>query len=121
MESMNRRISKNLLYNYILQVITILLPLALTPYLTRVIGATGIGEYAYTYSIAQYFVLAATLGTGIYGTRQIAYVRNNEKELKSTFWSIFILRFMISAITIVVYVIFFPFSLMSDEYIFYCK
>lgn len=41
--------------------LTILLPLVTTPYLSRVLGAENIGIYGYTISIVTYFILFGTL------------------------------------------------------------
>ena len=43
---------KNLIYNIIYQLLILILPLITMPYVSRVLGADGIGTYSYTYSIA---------------------------------------------------------------------
>ena len=103
-------IRKNLLYNFLLQAATLFLPLILTPYLTRTIGPTGIGTYSYTNSIVQYFVLAGTLGTTLYGTRQIAYARSDADRLARTFWQMFALRSIMLIITTSTYVAIYYYS-----------
>ena len=100
-------ISKNLLYNLIYQIITLILPLITIPYVSRILGAEGIGIYSYTSSITQYFILLATLGISMYGNRQIAYIRNNKNDLNKTFWSILILRLITTSIAFLFYVIIF--------------
>lgn len=52
---------KNFIYNMGYQVLLIGSSLILAPYLSRVIGAEGIGIYSYTYSIAVMFGIAANL------------------------------------------------------------
>ena len=54
---MKKSIAKNYIYNLIYQMLTILLPLITTPYLSRVLGSENIGIYGYTFSIVTYFVL----------------------------------------------------------------
>ncbi|MDD3228841.1 MAG: flippase [Oscillospiraceae bacterium] len=103
-------IRENLLYNFLLQAATLVLPLILTPYLTRTIGPVGIGTYSYTNSIVQYFVLAGTLGTALYGTRQIAYARCDADRLARTFWQVFALRAIMLIITTTVYVAIYYYS-----------
>ena len=83
---MKKSIAKNYIYNLIYQMLTILLPFITTPYISRVLGATNIGIYGYTYSIITYFVLLGSLGIALYGQREIAYVQNNKKELTNKFW-----------------------------------
>ena len=91
---------KNLLINAFQQLVTYILPFVTVPYLTRVIGANGIGIYSYTNSIVHYFILIGTIGLTLYGTRQIAYVRDNEKELEEEFWKVFFLRLFFSSFSL---------------------
>ena len=74
-----KSLTKNYIYNLIYQVLTLVLPLITTPYLSRVLGATPIGIYSYTYSIVSYFLLFGALGVGLYGQREIAYVSDDKK------------------------------------------
>ena len=69
------KIIKNYFYNVGYQVLVLILPLITTPYVSRVLGPEGVGINAYTNSIAQYFILLASLGISLYGNREIAYVR----------------------------------------------
>ena len=66
------QIAKNYLYNVIYQVFIIIVPLLTIPYLSRILGPSGIGINSYTNSIVQYFVLFGSIGVGLYANRQIA-------------------------------------------------
>lgn len=57
-----KSISTNYIYNLIYQIFIIILPIITTPYLSRVLGAEGIGIYSYTTSIITYFTLVGSLG-----------------------------------------------------------
>lgn len=97
-----KSISKNYLYQLSYQILALIIPLITTPYISRVLGAEGIGIYSFTYSIATYFVLFGSLGIAMYGQREIAYVQDNKEERTKLFWEIAILRIClmtISAIT----------------------
>ena len=85
-------IKKNFLYNSLYQILVMFIPLITTPYISRVLGAQGVGTYSYAYSIANYFVLFIMLGLNNYGNRTIARVRDNEEKLSKTFWSIYALQ-----------------------------
>ena len=99
-------VKKNFIYNSLYQILTILLPLITTPYLSRVLGADGIGEYSYHYSIAKYFVLFAMLGLNNYGNRTIAAIRDDKEKLSKTFSSIYVMQCLTSIIVALVYLIF---------------
>lgn len=99
-------IKKNFIYNFMYQILTMILPIITAPYIARVLGTEGIGIYSYTYSIVYYFMLFAMLGLNNYGNRQIAKVRKNKKELSKTFSSIYFMQLMISSIMIIIYIIY---------------
>jgi len=86
------KVVKNYLYNASYQVFILLVPLITTPYLARVLGPKGVGINSYTNSIIQYFILFGSIGVNLYGNRQIAFVRDNRKELTQTFYEIFFMR-----------------------------
>ena len=89
---MKKSIAKNYIYNLIYQLLTILLPLITTPYLSRVLGAEPIGIYGYTISIVTYFILFGSLGIAMYGQREIAYKQNDKKSRTKIFLEIIIVR-----------------------------
>lgn len=93
----------NYIFNLLYQVIAIALPLVTTPYLSRVLGADGIGQYSFAQSIVSYFALAAALGTTLYGQRQIARASSDPEERSRVFWEIFILRLFGALIAALVY------------------
>lgn len=105
----NNKLVKNYIYNTLYQILVLLSPLITTPYISRVLGATGIGIYSYAQSIATYFVLVGAVGTTLYGQREIAYVQNNLKKRTEIFWEITIFRFIAVVICTIVYYFIFAF------------
>ena len=99
-------VKRNFIYNSIYQILLIILPIITTPYISRVIGAEGLGTYSYSYSIASCFALICVLGVGDYGSRSIAKVRDDKNELNKTFWSIYSLQLITSVIGISAYLIY---------------
>ena len=98
-----KSIAKNYIYNMVYQVLILILPLITTPYLSRVLGAEGIGIYGYTYSIVTYFILFGSLGVAMYGQREIAYAQENVEARKKVFIEIIIFRFITIALASVAY------------------
>ncbi|WP_270405857.1 oligosaccharide flippase family protein [Candidatus Collinsella stercoripullorum] len=80
-------VKRNFIWNSSYQALLIIVPLITVPYVSRVLGATQVGVYSYTYSIAYYFVLFATLGMGKYGVRLIAQAGDDRGERSRRFWS----------------------------------
>lgn len=96
--SQSPSVGRNYIWNTVNQVFILLVPLIVTPYLSRVLGADGIGIYSYVNSIASYFIITAILGTTLYGQRSIACVRNHREECSRAFWEIQIFRMLASTI-----------------------
>lgn len=69
-----KSISTNYIYNLIYQIFIIILPIITTPYLSRVLGADGIGIYSYTISIITYFTLVGSLGIANLRTKRIGKI-----------------------------------------------
>lgn len=96
----------NYIYNIIYQLLIVILPLITSPYIARTLGASGIGEYSYAYSIAHYFAIFIILGLSNYGNRTIASVRDNKKELSKCFCEIYIMQFLLGIIFSVLYILY---------------
>lgn len=99
-------IKKNFIYNAFYQVLVLIIPLITTPYISRILGADGIGIYSYSYSIAQYYALFIMLGLNNYGNRTIAQVRDNNDALRKSFWSIYAMQFGLGMIILGIYFIY---------------
>lgn len=96
-------IKRNFLYNAFYQVLVLILPLITAPYISRVMGAEKIGIYSYSYSVASYFGLFILLGLNNYGNRTVAGVKDDRNKLSRTFYSIYAMQLMMSALLIVLY------------------
>lgn len=103
------RVIKNYLYNAFYQIFILIVPLITTPYLARVLGPKGVGINSYTSSIAQYFILFGSIGVGLYGNRQIAFVRDSKKRMTQVFYEIFFMRLLTIIIACLTFLIFISF------------
>lgn len=112
-----KKVIKNYLFNIGYQLLVLILPLITYPYISRTLLPEGFGIYTYTYSIIQYFVLFAGLGVALYGNRQIAYVRENDKELSKTFWEIITIELVTVSTTYIFFVVFLIIFRQNIEYL----
>ncbi len=103
----NKSIKKNYLYNVIYQILTIILPLITTPYISRVLGSSNIGIYSYTLSIATYFILIGSLGISLYGQREIAYYQEDKVKRSTIFWELSIIKWISLTISMILFYMFF--------------
>lgn len=96
--------NKNFLYNVVYQIFSFIIPLIITPYISRILGVNNIGIYSYTYSIVYYFMLVAMLGINNYGAREVAKCKN-KSELSEKFMSIYGLQFILGILSIILYLL----------------
>lgn len=110
---------KNFAFQFLYQIVILVVPLVVSPYLTRTLGGTSLGVYSYTYSIAYYFVVFAMLGINRHGQRIIAQRRpasagGDTMALRKTFWSLFCVHAIASVIALVAYVVY-VFAICSSD------
>ncbi len=98
------KLLKNFIYNISYQILTLILPLITAPYLSRVLGVEGIGEYSFTYANTQYFVLFGMLGITMYGSKCIAQSNLDSKKVEKTFWQIYFLQFIFCLISYLLFI-----------------
>lgn len=96
-------IKRNYIYNLLYRIVTLATPLITSPYISRVLGASGIGQYSYSYAISHYFLIFAVLGVSDYGNREIAKIRDNRDERNRIFTEIYLLQGFLSIIIILGY------------------
>lgn len=81
-------LKKNYIYRLLYELTLLAGPLITVPYVSRVLGPTGVGDFSFTYSVATYFILFCALGLSGYGTREISRCRDNEAAVSRLFWEI---------------------------------
>lgn len=94
-------IKRNFIYSTFFQVLSMITPFITAPYVSRILGADGIGIQSYTASYQTYFSLFAALGTATYGAREISRARNDEHQRSVLFWEIEFLTMFTSTISMI--------------------
>ena len=110
------KVIKNYLYNAGYQLLAVLLPLITAPYVSRVIGAHGIGINTATNSTIQYFILLGSIGIGFYGNREIAYLRSNKHDMSRAFWEIQLLKIVMVTFSYGAFLVYLAFCPVYKEY-----
>ncbi|MBR3182462.1 MAG: flippase [Eggerthellaceae bacterium] len=98
-----RSIKKNFAFQASYQVLLILVPLITTPYLSRTLGASGVGVFSYTQAITHYFFMFAILGMSTYGVREIAAAGEDRMMRSRTFWSAYLAQLCAGIIVSIAY------------------
>lgn len=99
-------IKSNYFYNTLYQILGLVVPMVTTPYLTRILLASNLGEYAYLISITSYFTMFIALGVANYGNRIIAENRNDKNRLSKIFLELFSLQLFIGVFVLLIYFFF---------------
>jgi O-antigen/teichoic acid export membrane protein len=91
MFNQNTLISK-FFFSFIASSVNLLAPFIILPYVTKVLGPNLYGKYIYFDSIIQYLILFISMGTLLYGSREIGYVRGDKNKEKQILFEIIIIR-----------------------------
>lgn len=101
-----RSVRVNFLLNSAYQILLVITPLITAPYLSRTLGASQTGVFSYTQSIANYFVMFATLGMSTYGVRVIALCGDDRPARSRAFWSAFASQLCVASVVAVAYFVY---------------
>ena len=102
----NKKVVKNYIFNTSYQLLAIIVPLVTTPYISRALGADGIGIYSFTYSIVSYFVIFSILGTATYGSKQIGILQDDPIGRSKKFRDILTFRLITTGSALVLYIVY---------------
>lgn len=100
------KLKKNFAYQFIYQILLIVLPLITSPYISRVLGADGIGKYSYSYTVGNYFYIVCMLGFDTYGQRRIASEPDSRLKRDHIFTEIWMLQILVTSAVSVVYLLY---------------
>lgn len=100
-----KKISINIFYNILNQIVSFIVPLILSPYVARVLSAELIGDYSYALANSSYFVLIEALGFSLYGMLKVSANRADKKYISTLFKEIMIAKFFFMVTCIIVYTI----------------
>ena len=103
---MKKSVTANYIYNLLFQIITIVFPILVTPYLSRILGVEKIGVFSYTFSIVTYFALISSLGINLYGQREIGYLQDNKEQRSKVFFELICVKIITTFISLIAYLIF---------------
>ncbi|MBO1301352.1 MULTISPECIES: oligosaccharide flippase family protein [Enterococcus] len=99
-----KNIARNFIYQSIFQIMKIVIPIVTIPIVSMALGPAGIGIFNYTNSIAQYFVLVASLGVAMYGNREIALAYNRQEDISKLFWEIVVFKAILTLTVFFIYI-----------------
>ena len=111
-----KSVGKNYIYNLIYEIFILIVPVAITPYVSRVLGEEGSGQYSYIYSIVTYFTLFAALGFGKYAQRLVAQHQCDKYKQSVDFWEVILARLVSVLMAIFVYIVLMKLEVYGEKY-----
>ncbi len=93
-ENGQKSLKANIIFSFVTQIIIYVSPLIVAPYVSRVLGPEGVGEYSHAYSFMFYFSSAIIFGFSAYGINVIAANRDDKQRYSAHFWMIVLERFV---------------------------
>lgn len=92
---MNKKsITINTMLNMVRMSLTIIIPLITYPYITRIFGAEGIGQYEWVKSVISIFSLIASMGITTYAIREGSKIRDDRTKFTQFAQELFILNLL---------------------------
>lgn len=93
---------KNFNYLSIIQVVTLLVPFLVYPYLIRVLGKELYGVYAYSFAFIAFFVMFINFGFDISELKSISINRDQKEKVSEIFSSVLISKFILALISFLI-------------------
>jgi len=97
-------LKKNFIFNFLLTGSNLLFPLLTFPYLSRILGAEGLGICNFIISYGQNFIIIAALGMPVYGTREIAKIGNNRIKRSNLFFELLTVHLCFTFLLLIIYI-----------------
>ncbi len=114
-----KNIKKNYIFSLVAKIVALLVPILVTPYISRQLGADGVGVCSYIASVVSYFVLLANLGVESYALREISMHRTDENFIKEIVVEISIIKVLMTLLCLAVYYIVFIIALGLENKVLY--
>ena len=86
---------KNAIFNFLYKLLSVLFPLVIVAYASRILKASGIGVVSSAQNIVTYFSTFAALGIPSYGVRAISQNKKNLDDKNKTFSELFCIQYII--------------------------
>jgi O-antigen/teichoic acid export membrane protein len=74
------------------------------PYISRVLGASGLGKVDFATSVVSWFILFSNFGLLTYGVREVSKIRDNKEKLSHFFSEILLIKIIVTLLVLAVYI-----------------
>lgn len=94
-------IKKNAVLNIIYKLSSMIFPLIVYPYVSRILLAENLGKVAFFSNVTSYGLLLGSIGISTYGIRAVAKVRDDKDKLSKTVKELFFINSVITGMVLV--------------------
>lgn len=98
-------IQKNVFYTILLNVINIIYPIITFPYVSRILGPSGVGSVTFVSTFAMFFSLIGAFGLPLYGVREIAKVKDDSWKKNRLTTELILISVLVNIIVAVSYIV----------------
>jgi O-antigen/teichoic acid export membrane protein len=98
-------VKRNFIFNFLLTGSNLLFPLLTFPYLSRIIGAEGLGISNFILSYCQNFIIISALGLPVYGVREIARAGDDKLKRSKLFLELLFMHLIFTVFLLIIYCI----------------
>ena len=102
---MAQSLKKNLVYNILINLSSVIFPFITAPYVARVLEPEGVGLFNFANTYAGYFALVAALGIPTYGVREVAKVRDDREKLQTLVSQLISINVLTTIIVTIIYLL----------------
>lgn len=117
---MSKSISKNAVFKTVLNISNIILPIIVMPFVLDAIKPQLNGYISMGETYTALFMIFASFGIYQYGLREVSRVRDDEKKLRQTITSLFVITAVTTTIISVLYALFLISFHKEDAYFYTC-
>lgn len=101
---MKGKIKKNIIYNSILSISSIIFPVVTFPYVSRILLPEGTGKVAFATSTISYFIMLCSLGIPTYGVRECSKVRDSKEKLSKIVQELLVINIVLLIVTYILFI-----------------
>lgn len=102
---MEGSIAKNAIFNVLYKALSVVFPLVIVSYASRILGASGIGIVSSAQNFVTYFSIFAALGIPSYGVRLISQTKKDPEKCNRSFTELFVINLFSTLTCTVLYFI----------------
>lgn len=111
----------NYVFNLANKLTSLVIPLIVTPYITRVFSSDRLGIYTYTNTVASYFVTFTLMGISMYGSKQISLKRHDNIESNDEYATLLTVQLLNAGLAMLAYFLYVTFFVGSNQDIYWIQ